>query len=142
MDLTDFGAVLVDALVTDLRPAAESNMRDLCTLTLPSSSSTWDEVSGTYVDAPPVTLYTGQCRIRRLNQAERAALAGEAAYTLSAVIVSLPVEQSDDWISALVHVDYCELDPALTDREFRVAAPHSGSQQTARRLRCEEVARR
>lgn len=117
-------------------------MRDECAITRPSAGE-WNEASGTYVPAgEPVTLYSGPCRVRRPDLAEREALAGDADWTLTGAVVSIPVDgTTDSLLGATVTVVGCEMDPTLTGREFTVLAPHAQSQATARRLRCVEVAR-
>ena len=76
------------------------------------------------------------------NVAEREAAAGEADWTLTGAVVSIPVDgTTDDLLGATVTVVGCEMDPSLTGRVFTVLAPHAQSQATARRLRCVEVAR-
>lgn len=137
----DLGADIAAAL-PELRDQAVSMMRDFCTITRPSAGE-WDEASGIYVPpGAPVTLYSGPCRVRRPNVAEREALAGDADWTLTGAVVSIPVDKTtDDLLGATVHVEHCEMDLALTGRDLKVTGPHAQSQATARRLRCVEVAR-
>ena len=137
----DLGADIAAAL-PELRDQAVSMMRDFCTITRPSAGE-WDEASGIYVPpGAPVTLYSGPCRVRRPNLAEREALAGDADWTLTGAVLSIPVDgTTDDLLGATVHVEHCEMDPALTGRDLKVTGPHAQSQATARRLRCVEVAR-
>ncbi|MBK6556186.1 MAG: hypothetical protein IPG16_02870 [Comamonadaceae bacterium] len=74
--------------------------------------------------------------------AEREAAAGDADWTVTGVVVSIPVDgTTDDLLDATVTIVACEMDPTLTGRVFTVLAPHAQSQATARRLRCVEVAR-
>lgn len=123
------------------RLAALRLMRDECTITRPGAQ-TWDDATGAYVGGTPTRLYAGPCRVRRPNVSEREAAAGEADWTLTGAVVSIPVDgTADDLLGATLTVVGCEMDPSLTDREFTVLAPHAQSQATARRLRCVEVAR-
>ena len=137
----DLGADIAAAL-PELRDQAVSMMRDFCTITRPSAGE-WDEASGIYVPpGAPVTLYSGPCRVRRPNVAEREALAGDADWTLMGAILSIPVDGTpNDMLGATVHVVGCEMDPSLIGRDLKVTGPHAQSQATARRLRCVEVAR-
>ncbi|MBP8838799.1 MAG: hypothetical protein KBG78_08210 [Dermatophilaceae bacterium] len=137
----DLGADIAAAL-PELRDQAVSMMRDFCTITRPSAGE-WDEASGTYVPpGAPVPLYSGPCRVRRPNVAEREALAGDADWTLTGAVLSIPVDgTTDDLLGATVHVVGCEMDPSLIGRDLKVTGPHAQSQATARRLRCVEVAR-
>ncbi len=124
------------------RLAALRLMRDECTITRPGDGETWDDATGGYIPGAPVTLYAGPCRVRRPDLAEREALAGDADWTVTGAVVSIPVDgTTDDLLGATVTVVGCEMDPTLTGREFTVRAPHAQSQATARRLRCVEVAR-
>lgn len=123
------------------RDAALARMRDECTITRPGAQ-TWDDAAGAYTGGTPARLYAGPCRIRRPNVAEREAAAGDADWTVTGAVVSIPVDgTTDDLLGATVTVVGCEMDPTLTGREFTVRAPHAQSQATARRLRCVEVAR-
>lgn len=136
----DLGADIAAAL-PELRRQAESMMRDECTITRPGAQ-TWDDATGAYVGGTLTRLYAGPCRIRRPNVAEREAAAGDADWTVTGAVVSIPVDgTTDDLLGATVTVVGCEMDPTLTGREFTVLAPHAQSQATARRLRCVEVAR-
>ncbi len=132
----------IAAALPELRRQAESMMRDTCTITRPGAQ-TWDDAAGAYTPGgAPVQLYSGPCRVRRPNVAEREALAGDADWTLTGAVVSIPVDgTTDDLLGATVHVEHCEMDPALTGRDLKVTGPHAQSQATARRLRCVEVAR-
>lgn len=124
------------------RLAALRLMRDECTITRPGDGETWDDATGGYIPGPPVTLYSGPCRVRRPDLAEREALAGDADWTLTGAVVSIPVGKlTDNLLGATVHVVGCEMDPALTGRDLTVTGPHSQSQATARRLRCIEASR-
>lgn len=123
------------------RDAALARMRDECTITRPGAQ-TWDDAAGAYTGGTPARLYAGPCRIRRPNVAEREAAAGDADWTVTGAVVSIPVDgTTDDLLGATVTVVGCEMDPSLTGRVFTVLAPHAQSQATARRLRCVEVAR-
>ena len=123
------------------RLAAVSLMRDECTITRPGAQ-TWDDAAGAYVGGTPTRLYAGPCRVRRPNVSEREASAGEADWTVTGAVVSIPVDgTTDDLLCATVTIVGCEMDPTLTGRVFTVLAPHAQSQATARRLRCVEVAR-
>ncbi len=131
----------IAAALPELRRQAESMMRDECTITRPGAQ-TWDDATGAYVGGTLTRLYAGPCRIRRPNVAEREAAAGDADWTVTGAVVSIPVDgTTDDLLGATVHVEHCEMDPALTGRDLKVTGPHAQSQATARRLRCVEVAR-
>lgn len=124
------------------RLAALRLMRDECTITRPGDGETWDDATGTHLPGSTSTAYAGPCRVRRPNVAERDAVAGDADWTVTGVVVSIPVDgTTDDLLDATVTIVACEMDPTLTGRVFTVLAPHAQSQATARRLRCVEVAR-
>lgn len=136
----DLGADIAAAL-PELRRQAESMMRDRCIITRPGAQ-TWDDATGTHLPGSTSTAYAGPCRVRRPNVAERDAVAGDADWTVTGVVVSIPVDgTTDDLLDATVTIVACEMDPSLTGRVFTVLAPHAQSQADARRLRCVEVAR-
>ena len=131
----------IAAALPQLRRQAESMMRDECTITR-AGTQTWDDAAGVYTGGTPTLLYAGPCRVRRPNVAEREAAAGEADWTLTGAVVSIPVDgTTDDLLDATVTIVACEMDPTLTGRVFTVLAPRAQSQAIARRLRCVEVAR-
>ena len=131
----------IAAALPQLRRQAESMMRDECTITR-AGTQTWDDAVGVCTGGTPTLLYAGPCRVRRPNVAEREAAAGEADWTVTGAVVSIPVDgTTDDLLGATVTVVGCEMDPSLTGRVFTVLAPHAQSQADARRLRCVEVAR-
>lgn len=50
-----------------LRSASESTMRDQCVITRKSPDArTLDPVTGDYNDPTPLTIYSGECRVRHL----------------------------------------------------------------------------
>ena len=86
--VVNLGAFITCAL-PGLRAQAESMMRDSCTITRPGGGETWDDATGGYLSGSSVILYSGRCRVRRPNVAEREALAGDADWTLMGAVVSL-----------------------------------------------------
>ena len=116
-------------------------MHDTCVITQPTSPGTWDEATGAYGPSTPTTVYAGPCRVRQPDQAEREAVTGEADWTLTGVIVSVPVSAGVVPIGSTVTVTACAMDPAMTDSVYRVVGPHGQTHATARRLRCVAVAR-
>lgn len=133
----------IAAALPELRAHAESMMVDSCTIS-PSapSSRTWDEATGAYTETPPLAVYSGPCRLRQPNQAEREAFAGEAEWTQWGVVLSLPVDSSTGvGVGMVVVVTACSWDASLVGASMRVVGPHGQSHATARRLRCVRVDR-
>ena len=88
--MVSLGAAIAGAL-PGMRAEAESMMRDSCAITRPGGGETWDDATGGYLPGSTVTLYSGRCRIRRPNVAEREASAGDTDRTLMGAVVSIPV---------------------------------------------------
>lgn len=129
----------VAAALPDLRALAESLMVDACTVTGPVSQ-TWDEPSGSYVPGAAVTAYAGPCRVQRLDGPPARPSAGDTAWDVGAVIVSLPVAGSGAVrVGHRVTVTACAMDGELVDAVFDVVAVLAKTFATARRLACQEV---
>lgn len=127
-----------DAL-PNLRAEAEALMADSCTVAR-AGAPTWNEGDGTYAPGVPATVYAGRCRVRVPAVAERGAASGEQSWTVTSVVVSLPMSGSGSVrIGDTVTVTACEWDAALVDRTFTVRAAPAMTHATARRLRCEEA---
>lgn len=126
----------------ELRAHAESLMQDSCTITAPGAP-VWDEDTGAYVPGAATVLYAGRCRVQVPESVPGAPVAGEAEWTTSAVVVSVSVAGSESVaVGATVTITSATHDTALDDAEFRVVGiPLAKSHATARRLRCEAVAR-
>jgi hypothetical protein len=132
----------VAAALPALRAQAESLMVDSCTITAPGTP-VWDEDAGAYVPGAPTVLYSGRCRVQIPQSVPGAPVAGEAEWATSAVVVSVPVAGSEPVkVGATVTITSATHDAALDDAQFRVVGiPLAKSHATARRLRCEAVAR-
>jgi hypothetical protein len=120
------------------RRAAEGLQSDRCTITRASTSApVFNETTGTYTPAAPTTLYTGACRVKPRDNADRVVDAGGRAVSLYPYVVSVPVSAVAYAVDDIVTVTVSALDPALAGLVLRVRQPNVGSQVTARRLGCE-----
>ena len=132
----------VAAALPALRAQAESLMVDSCTITAPAAS-TWDEDAGAHVPGVPTVVYSGPCRVQIPQSVPGAPVAGEAEWSTAAVVVSIPVVGSEPVrVGATVTITAAEHDSALVGAEYTVVGiPLAKTHATARRLRCEAVAR-
>lgn len=133
------------------RREAESLMVDTCTITRGSGGQQFDTAAGEYVQTVGVTLYSGRCRVKARDNADRVVDAGGQAVSLFPFTVSIPVEMSSFdtavfeaafrpvtfEVDDLVTVTASALDPALVDLVLRVRQVAAGTHLTARRLECE-----
>lgn len=116
---------------------AERQMVDACTITRGGGAPTFDATTGTYTAATGSTVYTGKCRVKPQNLADRVAQAGERPVSLWPFSVSIPIAADAD-LDDVVTVT-ASADSTLVDRTFRVRSVARGTFITARRLDCEET---
>jgi hypothetical protein len=128
--------VSVESAVEAGRAAAEALMLDSCTITRPGEGKgSWNESTGTYDTLPPITVYSGRCKLQTQDVALTTAdVAGREAFIVSwrldlPVVGSEGVAQGDT-----VEITASALDSALVGRRFIVQALHVGTAKTARRL--------
>jgi hypothetical protein len=140
----------IAAALPELRAQAESLMQDACTITVPGEGrGPWNDETGTYDPPAPVTLYSGKCRVRQPNTSGNTADAGEATFSVSDRIVSIPLSGSgyaSGVVGIPVHATVTMTavspvgDPAMVGKAFTYLSPASQqTHPTARRMRCKEV---
>lgn len=123
------------------RAAAEALMVDACTITRVTPGTVFNETTGQYDDTPPpTTVYTGKCRVKPRDNADRVVQYGQEAVSLWPYIVSIPMAESGVELDDIVTVTASALDTALVGAGFRVRQVLAGSHLTARRLGCERNA--
>lgn len=131
------------AALPELRAQAESLMTDACTITGPGSTPpTWDPGTGQYADPPGSAVYTGACRVQLPQAQVGSPVAGEAEYTDTTVVVSLPWGAPAVPVRALVTITGVGplSDPSLVGDGYTVSGlPSRKSQATASRLACDRV---
>lgn len=124
------------------REAESMLMPDACTVTKPGEGTgPFNEDTGQYEPPPPVTVYTGRCRVKVASVAVSTSDAGEREWTLQRLELHLPVSGSEGVrVGHTATVDVATLDAALQGRAFRVVGLHAETHATARRLEVEESA--
>lgn len=122
------------------RVAAESLMVDACTITRATAGSTFDETTLTYSGGSSATLYSGKCRVKPRDNADRVVQYGERAVSFWPYIVSVPMSVTTVELNDVITVTASALDASLVGLSLRVREVLSGSHLTARRLSCEENA--
>ena len=132
----------IAAALPELRRAAESMMRDSCTITRPGVQ-TWDEATGVCVAADPVTAYSGPCRVRMAGAGGAKADAGETGWPVADLTVWLPIGDQSDTVRVgdLVSITTRPHDAGSSTDAYRVAGLHSQTHSTSRRLACTRVDR-
>lgn len=118
------------------RAAAESLMVDTCTIRR-GVVRTFDQATSSYVATGGTVVYTGPCRVRPRDNADRVIDAPGEQVTLVPFVVSVPVTDVGFEVDDEVTITASQLDPALSGAVMRVRQPVVGSQLTARRLGCE-----
>lgn len=118
------------------RRRAEATMLDTCVITRPGEGKgTRNESTGTYDPPPPVTVYTGKCKVQTGEvSVSTSDVAGRQAFIVQwrldlPVVGSEAVAQGDT-----AQITASALDSALAGRKFVIQGPHVGTAKTARRL--------
>lgn len=119
------------------REAAEALMIDVCRVHRPGPAVT-DPVTAK-VTAPLVLIYEGKCKIQQTLAQSSNPEAGGHQFTVQDTRWDTPVSVGRFMVGDVVTVDYCELDPQLVGRVFRVKELFHKSMATAQRTRAEEV---
>lgn len=127
----------VDGVVLAGRAAAASLMIDTCTVIRGAGQPTYDAGSDSYVSSPGQLLYTGPCRVKPRDDADRVVEAGGDDVSLFPYVVWVLLSSVAYDVDDTVTVTASALDPALVGLKLRVRRPILGSQMTARRLGCE-----
>lgn len=122
------------------RTAAEGLMVDACTITRTVAGTTFDETTGAYTGGSSTAVYSGKCRVKPRDNADRVVQFGEEAVSFWPFIVSVPMSVTTIELDDMVTITASALDPALAGLSLRVREVLSGSHLTARRLSCEENA--
>lgn len=115
-------------------------MVDACTITRPSGTSTFNPTTGQSTPGSPTAVYTGACRVKPRDNADRVVQFGQEAVSFWPYLVSVPMSVTGIALDDVVTVTASALDPALVGLVLRVREVLSGSHLTARRLSCEENA--
>ena len=119
------------------RAAALGLMVDACTIARGTDASVFDPDTGEYTSTPGQTLYTGPCRVKPRDNADRVVDAAGEPVTLLPYLVSVPIDTVQYEVDDRITVTAAALDPALVGLVLRVREPLAGSTLTARRLGCE-----
>lgn len=120
-----------------LRAEAESMMVDTCAITRATAGSTFNETTGAYTGGSTTTVYTGACRVKPRDNADRVVQYGQEAVSFWPFIVSVPMSATGISLNDIVTVTASALDASLVGMVLRVREVLQGSHLTARRLACE-----
>lgn len=123
------------SMFTELRTSVDRFFVDTCTIRKPVAS-VFDPDAG-YTDATGDTVYTGRCWVRPFAS-EQVVQAGEDVEALHRYTVRLPWKTTGIEKDQLVTITNSE-DPHMVGRVLRVRDVQGGSQNTSRRLVCEDT---
>lgn len=116
-------------------------MQDTCKITS-TTPGAWDDSTGTYGAPTVTTVYQGRCRLRRPAAAPQTTDAGDAAWAVDVLVLSLPVDGSEGVADGhSVEMLTSAHDPAVVGLLLEVQSGHWQSQSTARRLPVKVVTR-
>ncbi|MFE7315659.1 DUF6093 family protein [Streptomyces sp. NPDC057555] len=127
----------LDRLLAQGRAAAQQLMTDRCRIERSTGIGTTDD--GRDIEQV-TTVYEGRCRIRPAALAATTDKTGSVIVETWAYTVSVPLPVADVRTGYAVQILASD-DPGLVGRRLRVRSIDRGTQITARRLACEEVAR-
>jgi hypothetical protein len=131
--------VNADAAVLAGRVEAEALMVDACTITRVTGLGSINETTLAYTPTTS-TIYTGKCRVKPRDNADRVVQYGQEAASFWPFLVSLPMSTTTVDLDDLVTITASALDASLIGKVLRVREVLAGSHLTARRLSCEENA--
>lgn len=114
-------------------------MEDACTVSRPGSRTGTDPATGKDVLSPATQMYAGRCRVQLPGSQERLEQAGDRAWTVQRLTLSLPMSAADVAVGDVVLVTAATLDAGIVGRRYRVVQSFAKTHATARRLSCEEV---
>lgn len=123
----------------DLRMArgeAERGMRDRCTVSRTTVSSTLDQETGTYPEIS-VEVYSGRARLKHPRMAAKHVEAGSQLLVETMLELQVPVATDDFAAGDVVEITASPDRPNQVGRRFKVVGPFDGSQTTALRYRIE-----
>lgn len=112
-------------------------MTDTCTITAASGPQVYQPATDSYVTPPGVLRYSGKCRVKPRDNADREVEAGGATASLWPYVVSVPMSAVGIEDDDVVTITASALDPELIDAKLRVRQVAQGTFLTARRLGCE-----
>jgi hypothetical protein len=118
------------------RVEAEALMVDTCTITR-AAQGTFNETTLVYDSNTSTTVYTGKCRVKPRDNADRVVQFGQEAVSLLPYVVSVPMSVEGVAIDDLVTVTNSVLDPELVGKVLRIRQTFVGSHITARRFGAE-----
>ena len=118
------------------RAAAEALMVDACTITRRTGLGAINETTGQYTPTSS-TIYTGACRVKPRDNADRVAQYGQEVVSFWPYVVSVPISVSTVDLDDVVTITASALDSSLVGLSLRVREVLSGTHLTARRLSCE-----
>lgn len=116
--------------------AALSLMVDRCMIAA-DVPPVYDPATDAYVTPPGAVRYTGPCRVKPRDNADRVVAAGEQTVSLWPYTVSVPLRARGVTVDDLLTVTSAGLDAGLVGLVLRVRDVPKGSLMTARRLGCE-----
>lgn len=129
-------AVSIEGLLGSGRAAALRLMGDECTITR-VASSTFNETTMAYTDTL-TEVYAGVCRVKQLNQADIVGDAGERQAVTREYLLSIPTTATAE-VGDKVTITSSLFDSTQVGLVLHIVGVGHGSQQTARRLRCQEI---
>lgn len=141
--------MLGDAIAAELpglRAEAESLMADSCTIAASTGEPVWDEDNGVWTSAASDPIYSGKCRVRQPAAGSNQE-AGEASFTVSDRVVSIPIAGdgyadgvTDVPVGSAVTITATVGDQFMVGKVFTYISPASEqTYPTARRLLCRGV---
>lgn len=117
--------------------AVQKTMVDTCTITAPAAGEVYDPGTDSYVTPAGAVRYTGPCRVKPRDNADRVVDAAGQSVSLWPYVVSVPLLATEEVQLDDVVTITASADPAAVGLRLRVRDVPRGALLTARRLACE-----
>lgn len=115
-------------------------MLDACVVTRAGVGGSYDPTLMQVVDAEPVRVWSGPCRVKVSNVGVNDITVGDAALAVTRWEAHLPIDGTGEITAGdTITVTSASEDPALTGAAFVVTGPFVASQASARRLPVSQV---
>lgn len=124
--------------IAGMRTTVTAAMPDACTIKRHTADGTLNETTGLYSASTVTTLYTGACRVRPENAADRSVEIGDSNEILARYVATVPYDTASIDVNDFLTVTTSPFDGALVGEEFRIVEVQLGSWTLGRRLTLEK----
>lgn len=132
--------MLTEDELASMRETVSSALPDTATVTRVATGRTFNATTGAYTAGTVETVWSGNCRVRPQQAAERQTIIGDAHATLHRYIGTVDFDADGLAVDDFLTVD-TSTDDHMVGRWFRILEIRDGSWNLGRRLLLEDVTR-